>query len=264
MKNYNTEIAKLGTIPDINIIFKTINFFDKWEDINETKIEFVEKNSFGINMASTRKSYFGVIRRLFLDTPEDEANNFFIKTIASENPDNNFRKGVLYLEVFRKNDLFQDITLNLVKVKNEENRKIITTKEVFDFLLEFGKGTKIADFSESTIKRMASRYISFMKRVGYFQKESRIKSSFNFPYPDPKIVTYIVYLLKTEGKADNEVYNSNLFKSFMLTEEKKLELLKKGSLAGYYDFSLSGNKNTIIELNYKKEEIIDELFEKEH
>ena len=50
----------------------------------------------------------------------------------------------------------------------------------------------------------------------------------------------------------------------MLTEDKKIELLKKGSLAGYYDFSLSGNKNAIFELNYGKEEIIDELFEKKH
>ena len=46
----------------------------------------------------------------------------------------------------------------------------------------------------------------------------------------------------------------------MLTEEEKIELLKKGSLAGYYNFNLSGNINAVFELTYDREEVIDELF----
>ncbi|MFW6389691.1 MAG: BrxA family protein, partial [Halanaerobiales bacterium] len=209
-----------------------------------------------------RKRFFSVIKKLFLINPQEKANQFFIDTISKECSDINFKKNILYIEVCRKNDLFFDITINLIKKKYKENRRLISSSEIFDFLGNHGQGTKLEEWSDITIKKISSKYNTFMRKLGYFQKENRQKSSFNFPYPDKKIITYIVYLLKIAQKVDNEVYNSKLFQAFMLTEEKKIDVLKKGSLAGYYDFSLSGNKNAIFELNYPEEEIIDELFAK--
>lgn len=263
MKNYNTAINPLGSISDINVIIETIKYFNK-NGLEATKEEFIQGNVFGFNITSSRKRFFSLIKKLFLKNTDNQANQFFINTISNDQPSHNIKKAILYLEVCRKNDLFQDITCNLVYKKYQENRRLITSNEVFDFLMDFGQDTKITEWSESTIKTIASKYITFLKRLGYFKKEDSKKSSFNFPYPDKKVITYIVYLLKAAKKVDNEIYNSKLFQAFMLTENKKIDLLKKGSLAGYYDFSISGNKNSIIELNYKKEAIIDELFEKKH
>jgi len=264
LKKYNTAINLLGGIADINIIIETIKYFNKTSDLDKTKEKFVEGNAFGFDITSSRKRFFSVIKKLFLINPQEKDNQFFIDTISKEYSNINFKKNILYIEVCRKNDLFADITLNLIKNKYGENRRLISSSEIVDFLKDYGKGTKVGDWSDITVKKISSKYNTFMKKLGYFQKENRIKSSFNFPYPNEKIITYIVYLLKISGKVDNEIYNSKLFQAFMLTEDKKIELLKKGSLAGYYDFSLSGNKNAIFELNYRKEEIIDELFEKKH
>ena len=92
------------------------------------------------------------------------------------------------------------------------------------------------------------------------QKESRIKSIFSFPYPDEKIITYIVYLLKYSNKTDEEVYNSDLFKSLLLNESEKLKLIKKAAIKRYFKFSLTGNGIANFTLNFKRGEIINELF----
>ena len=261
MKDYNTAINPLGSISDLNVIIETIKSFNK-NGLDDTKDEFIEGNAFGFEITSSRKRFFTVIKKLYLKNSDNPANEFFINTIVNNSPSNSFKRQLLYLEVFRKNDLFFDITKNLIYKKYHENRRIIDTKELLNFLLDFGEGTKITEWSESTVKTISSKYISFMKRAGLFEKESRTKSMISFPYPDEKLITYLVYLLKSTELSDNEIYNSDLFKALMLTEDQKVELLKKGSLKGYYDFNFTGAKNATFELNFSREEIIDEIFEK--
>lgn len=255
---YNTAINPLGSITDINVIFETIRYYNKVKDINKTKQEFVDGNAFGFNISSSRKRFFSVIKKLFLSNPEDSANSLFIETIASIN-NLSLRKIILYLEVFRKNDLFHDITTEFIFPKYKENRRLITSSETFDFLQQFGQDTKIAEWSESTVKIICSKYIGFMKRIGFFKKDKGVKSMFAFPYPDEKIIAYIVYLLKESGLTDNEIYESDLYTALMLDDSEKIGLLKQGTLKGYYDFSLSGSGNANFTLNYNREEFLDEL-----
>jgi hypothetical protein len=259
MKNYNTAINLLGGISDLNIIIETIKSF-KENGLEDTRNEFVEGNAFGYDITSSRKRFFSLIKKLFLNEPQKPVNNFFINTIINDLPSNNFKRQLIYLETFRKNDLFKDITINLVYKKYHENRRLIDSKELLNFLLEFGEETKITEWSNITLKKVSSKYLTFMRKVGFFKKDKRYKSLISFPYPDEKIITYLVYQLKLEGLSDNEIYNSNMFKALMLTENQNVELLKKGSLAGYYDFNFSGAKNASFELHYSREEIIDELF----
>ena len=260
MSQYNTSINVLGSISDLNIILETIRSF-KEKGLKVTKNEFIEGNAFGFDITSSRKRFFTLIKKLFLKNSDLPANQFFLNSIVNNAPSNSFKRQLIYLETFRKNELFADITSNLIFKKFHENRRLIDTKELLNFLLDFGEGTKIEEWSESTIKTISSKYISFMKRAGLFEKDKGYKSMISFPYPDEKMITYLVYLLKATDLSDNEVYNSNLFKALMLTEDQKVDLLKKGSLKGYYDFNFTGARNATFEINYSKEEIIDELFE---
>ena len=148
----------------------------------------------------------------------------------------------------------------MVYKKYQENRKIIESAEILEFLKDFGEDTKIIEWSESTLKIISSKYIAFMRRINLFEKENRYKSLINYPYPDEKLITYLVYQLKQTDLSDNEIFNSAMFKALMLTENQKVELLKKGSIAGFYDFNFSGAKNASFELHYSREEIIDVLF----
>lgn len=259
MKNYNTAINPLGSISDPNVIIETIKYYNQ-HGLEAAKEEFIEGNAFGFDITSSRKRFFSVINKLFLKDSEQKDKEFFIETISNSSPNNSFKRTLIYLEAFRSNDLFADITEHLVYKKYQENRKLIESAEILDFLNEFGEGTKITDWSESTLKMISSKYSAFMRRIGLFKKEGRSKSLISYPYPDEKIITYLVYQLKLTDLSDNEIFNSAMFKALMLTENQKVELLKKGSLAGYYDFNFSGAKNASFELHYSREEIIDELF----
>ena len=260
MKKYNTAINPLGGIADLNIIIETIRFYLQEGDLEKTREEFVEGNTFGFNIRSSSKRFFSVIKKIFINDPDNKANQFFMNSIASLNSDNSFKKAALFIETCRKNDLFHDITLELLAKKYHENRRLITRDEIYDFLMDYGQGTKITEWSDSTIKTICSKYISFMKRLGYFVKDEGYKSMFNFPQPNPAITTYLVYLLDAMGKVNKQIFNSDLFEALMIDVDQKIELLKKGSMAGYYDFKLSGSGNAIFNLNYSHEEIIDELF----
>jgi len=261
MSNYNTSINIVGSISDLNIIIETIRSYEE-NGLEATKDEFIEGNAFGFDITSSRKRFFSLIKKLYLKNPEEASNKFFINTISNMTPSNSFKRQLIYLETFRKNDLFKDIILNFIYDKYQENRRLVDTNELLQFLNSFGKGTKLEEWSESTVKIIASKFIGFMKRTGLFKKDEGRKSMMVFPYPDKKIITYLVYLLKAEDISDNEVYNSDIFKALMITENQKVELLKKGSLAGYYDFNFTGAKNATFNLNYDRKVIIDELFEK--
>ena len=261
MGKYNTSINILGSISDLNIIIETIRSF-KEDGLELTQEEFIEGNAFGFDITSSRKRFFSLIKKLYLNDPENPANKFFVNTIASAAPSNSFKRQLIYLETFRKNDLFKDIVLNFIYDKYQENRRLVDTNELLLFLNEFGKETKLEEWSESTVKIIASKFIGFMKRVGLFKKDEGRKSMMVFPYPDKKLVTYLVYLLKAEDISDNEVYNSKIFRALMLTDEQKVDLLKKGSLAGFYDFNFTGTRNSTFVLNYDRKEIINEVSKK--
>ena len=260
MKEYNTSINILGSISDVNVIIETIKHFNKTNSLEDTKEEFVEGNAFGFDISSSRKRFFSLIKKLYLKDPEDPSNDFFIKSISNNASDSLFKRQLIYLETFRKNDLFHDLIVDFIYKKYHENRRLITTSETLDFLNDYGTDTKLEDLSESTLKIISSKFIGFMKRINFFEKETRIKSMIAYPYPDEKIISYIVYLLKAADLSDNEVYESDLFKALMLNDSEKLELLKQGAMAGYYDFDFSGAGNATFTLNYDQEEIIDELF----
>lgn len=258
MKEYNTAINPLGSISDINVILETIKYYNQTGDLEEVEQEFVEGNIFGFNITSSRKRFFSMIKKLYL---KNENNDLFLKAVSNEQASSSFKKAVLYLETCRINDLFYDITINLIYKKYVENRRLITSSEIYNFLIEYGTNTKVEEWSEETVKNICSKYISFMKRLGYFEKKTRFKSTFSFPYPTEAVITYLVYLLKTAGKNDHEVYNSKLFTALMLDEASKIDLLKQGALTGYYEFSMAGDGQVSIDLKLTEERVIDELFE---
>lgn len=260
-REYDTSVNVLGSIPNINIIIETIRFYSINNDIEETKTKFVEENAFGFNISSSRKRFFSLIKKLFLTEPDKPDNEFFIDSLANDKSDTQFKKAQVYLEVFRKNALFHDIIKNLIYDKHHENKRLITTKELFEFLLSISEGTKLAEFSEATVKNIASKYIAFMKRLDYFEEDEGYKSLIAYPRPSKEFITYIVYLLDAEGNTDSDIYNSDLFEALMLEEGDKINLLKKGSMAGYYNFNQAGDGTASFSLNYDREEIIDELFE---
>jgi len=66
MKNYNTAINPLGSISDLNVIIETIKSFNK-NGLDDTKDEFIEGNAFGFEITSSRKRFFTVIKKLYLN-----------------------------------------------------------------------------------------------------------------------------------------------------------------------------------------------------
>ena len=262
MKKYDTAINPLGSISDLNIIFETIKLYQQEKDLAEVKKKFIEDDFFGIKIVSSRKRLFSVIKKLYLkDRKED---SLFIKLTASNKFSKSFKKNILFIETCRKNKLFLDINTNLIYKKDKENRRLITSSEIYDFFLEFGRGSKLDEWSESTLKTIAAKYKSFMNKIGYFEAESRMKSIFSFPHPDEELITYIVYLLKLEGKSGQEIYDSELFTALLLDESDKLDLLKDASIKGYYEFSISGGGKVEIELKFDKGGIIDALSQKKY
>ena len=260
MPDYNTSINVLGSISDINVIIETIKYFQKTQDIEAARKEFVEGNAFGFNISSSRKRFFSLIKKLFLTEADEPDRQFFLQALASDRPNSSYKKSILYLEIFRKNELFKDITEKLIYPKYQDNMRLISSREIADFLRKIEEGTKIAEWSDSTVKTVASKYIGFMKRLGYFEPENRYKSMIAYPYPAKELLTYIVYLLNAAGKNDHEIYESDLYSALMLEENEKVELLKQGSLAGYYKFNFTGQRSASFELNYESEEIIDAIF----
>lgn len=260
MNKYNTTIDVLGGM-DINYVFDTIDYFDKTRDNHKTMGFFIEDNPFGLKITSSRKRYFAVLKKIYLSSFNQKDGQLFINTI-SHLTDIEFKKKILFLETCRQDRLFHDITTILVQKKYKENHRIINSREIYVFLKGFNENTTVAGWADDSLKRISRKYITFMKKLGFFQKESRLNSIIAYPLIEVELIVYLTYLLKFFGLSDNQVFQSSLFQALLLGEEEKVDLLKNGSLAGFYQFSFSGDGKAEFTLSYTKEELIHEFSKK--
>lgn len=259
MKGYDTTINILGSISDPNIIIESIRYYYQTKDLEKLKEKFTTGNIFGYDLSSSRKRIYSGIVNTYLKHEDAGSKEFFWEAISSYTP-NRIKKSILYSETIKSNKLFHDIVKDFIIPKYFENRRLINTQETYEFLISISKGTKLENWSDNTLNMLGRKFISFMRKLGKFQKEKGFKHMIQFDYPDVKLFTYLIYLLSVQGLKDREIFDSFLLDSLLIEESEKIGLFKDCSMKGFIDFAMSANGNVQIELNYSPREVINVIF----
>lgn len=258
MKDYNTEIIPLAGIPDLNFIYETIKLYNREADLDEIKNLFVKDNRFGFKLTSSSSRFFKAIHSVYLTGENTNQKQLFFSIFSTDDIPSALKRAVLYIETCNNNQLFMDITVDFMYEKYWKNNRIVSSNEVFEYLMRIKEGTLIDNWSENTIKTVAKKYIAFLRKLGYLEGYKRSSYMFNFPPATKKTIAYLVYYLKLTGRSDKKILESDLFNVFMLNKRERIDRVKEASLGGYYEFTLTGDLRPTIELNYGKE-IVDEL-----
>jgi len=132
------------------------------------------------------------------------------------------------------------LTLKVLFPAYKNGMTYLEKDKVVDFLELKQKNTKsVGKWSEATLNKIATKYLTTMKKFGYL--EGRQKKKINYFSPELESFTYALYDLLDRGKPPKKIINSDRFKLFMLQEDDVLNYLERAGNAGYVKFGQAGD-----------------------
>lgn len=248
---YNTTINIIAGIPDFNLIFDVIQKYAN--GIFEEKKE-IKNNQYGIRTIRAKKRFIQAINNVFINFRTENHKLIFYQLFSK--PDlYHLKKTALFFQCAINNQLFYDLTINVLLKLYEEGRSRIDRAEFISYLYEQKeKNNEIESWSDSTIELIASKYLTFLKKID-FLKGTAIKELTHIYFDDATII-YIIYFILSLENHENDFLNNVFAPLLMMSNNKMIERLKKISLEDFFTITTIGY-NLKIELKYKHEEIVD-------
>lgn len=223
-------------IGDPSILVRTLELYGDLQDIKQLRDQFVESNPFHYSTKASRKRHFTSIKNLLLKTFTNSHGKLLLE-VAESGLNRNFYKLVLYLQVGLNSKLFRDITLEVFSEKKRQGALKITKHSIDNYLLE--NVPKVKEWSESTVERLGTRYLSLMYMFGFIEGDERQKIAIYSP--SSRQLAYAVYLdhCITDNPFIN--YEGPVFQLLFLNNyESFVNRLKDLSLDGFFDLEIAG------------------------
>lgn len=234
---YNTDINIIGSIPNYQLILKTLKMYSK----NSDKIEemIIKNNEFDFRTEKSRKRFLSGVESAFLNFKNEEhkklIKNIFDTKLTSEN-----ENMILFWQFLINNKLFFDITKE-VFLKEYYSGKVSFSKE---YVIAFIKYLISKDddlkgkWAESTIATIASKYLTILKKLDLLEG-SNIKRFKNIYLSDESFLLFLQIIKKVEP------LNINILKSIYLnfsfiSEENFIFRLKSFAKKGLLNMNFDG------------------------
>jgi len=235
-QGYHGVYINLAAIGDISILINTVKMFPDFSDINELQNYFIESNPFHYSTRASRGRHFRSIKKLLLKT-YNEKHESLLKLVADSELTYSLHKFVLYLQVGLNSKLFRELTLDVFAEKKKQGALKLTKHTLQNYILE--NVPVAAEWSESTIERLGTRYLSLMYMFGFIEGNDRQKIAIYSP--SARQLAYAVYL--DQCITDNPFinYEGPVFQLLFLNDyESFVSRLKDLSLDGFFDLEIAG------------------------
>lgn len=253
-QSYHSRYTNLAMIGDPNVLIRTLKLYPNFEEVDELQDHFIETNPFDYSTRSSRKRHFGSIKKLLLGTFNGSHKELLLK-MARTNLNINFYKVILYLQVGLNSRLFREITLNVFAKKRRQGAFKLTKHSIDDYLLE--NVSAIDDWSESTVNRLGTRYLSLMYMFGFIKGEDR--QTLAIYSPSLRHIAYATYLDQALTQTPFINLNTPVFQLLFLNDyEALLNKLKDLSLDGFFDLEVAGGEMKVKSL-LEVDNFVDEL-----
>lgn len=237
-QEYHSLYTNLAMIGDPDVLVRTLKLYPDFEDIAQLQQHFVEANPFQYSTRSYRKRLFLSLKKLLLRT-FDSTHEHLLVNLARKNVNKNFYRIVLYLQVGLNSKLFREITLNVFAKKRSQGALKLTKHSIDDYLLDNVPATK--EWSETTVNRLGTRYLSLMYMFGFIEGEDR--QTMAIYSPALRHIAYATYLDQILTKNPFIGLDTLTFQLLFLNDHETLvNKLKDLSLDGYFDLEVAGGE----------------------
>lgn len=257
IKMYNTNINVVAGIPDLSLITELLKYSVRNGKISVPKNTINNLcNRYVIRTQKSMTRFIEAINKSFNLYDNEDHQNLFLGIIKSDHFDA-LKPFILFFQMGINNSLFYDITVNVYHKQYFEGK---TQSRVEDYLayLYFQRENhpEIKKWSDATIKIIASKYLTFLKKIGLL--EGQLHKKIRSVTLDDPIVVGLVYLIKSLNDDSLNFFENKYFPLFLMSKELFLKQVKNIAKADYFEIRTLGY-DLRIDLKYSYQEIVDVL-----
>ena len=252
----NTNINIIGGIPDYDIIYDVLRLLAEnlsAENIHELVII---NNKYGIRTEEARGRFLRVIKSEFWQFKNSE-HETLIRSLFKSGGFEKTKNFALFWMLGINNTLFENITKKAFFKAYFSGRVQIKNDEIIAYMRhERETNPVIQKWSDVTIKTVASKYLTFLKKIGFL--EGRQKKEFKYIQVDHNSLIYFLYLMKTIEPNQPDIFKSRYIDFLFIEKASLISILKKAMFADFFDIQTTG-ADLKIDLKFDYGEIIDAI-----
>lgn len=252
----NSDINVIASIPDFELLFKALSLAandDYKHDLNDL---IIRDNAFTLRTEYSKVRFVTVAKTSFLKFVNDD-HKILITSLFKSEELASVKQWVLYWQLAINNRLFFLITKDVFLKLYFNGRAGIPKDELLAYMSYLaGSYPEIKSWSASTHERIASKYLTFMKRIGLL--EGSQKKVFRYVYIDTLSFVYFIYLIKAVYPDIHNVFDAPLFEFCLMNRDTLLDKARQIKLMEFYNVTTDGTK-LLIEPKVKFENIVDVL-----
>lgn len=229
---YSSDCNVIGSIPDYGILLDYIT----------------EKNNasgdggFVFRTQTTVSRFTKSIDTGVLQFASEAHKKLFMDAIAGDKYSRGEKMIILFWQMIYANKLFGKITENIFMPAVYNGRVTLDTNEVLSYLRYLQKEEPNSlPWSESTLDRTASKYLSTLKKLG-LAEGSLVKTILHPVISDNLFVYFVRWALAVDN---NKTLNNPYFFYSFYVNNSLINRLKKIDLIPYWNISQIGNDVTI-------------------
>jgi hypothetical protein len=253
---YNTAVKDIAGLKDYSLIFNIINAYFAGAESTGSKIE--NENEFDIRTSKTRTKVSWAINKSVLQFVNEEHKSLVSKVFQESVPLQDKKFAFLW-HFCLNNRLFREITINVFSKVYFSGRAQISQDDIIAFIKSISdkKDKSKPDWSEDTLYRVATKYLSLMTKFD-FVSTGRVKS-FNHIRPSPEALALFLYFANLYKPEVTNILENELLSASFIAKEDIHDRLKKLSLKGFFHMNFNGVALNI-ELTHSHKEICDVLY----
>ena len=254
MKEFNTDINIIGSIPDYNLIFKSFNLHSN-NDFTKIRECILDKNEFNIRTEKSRKLFVRVLETSVLIF-KNSFHEDLLKSIYNKEGIIRTKEVFLFLQFATNNALFFNISKNVFLKLFFNNRYILPRDDIIAYMKELFKELNYdyLTWSDATIKIVASKYLTFLKKIDFV--EGKVKKQIKHFQFDNLTFVLFIYFLKALYPDIPNMLNNPMIEFCFHSKEIFYERVKNLAMKEYYNMSFTGNVLEI-EILHKYKDIIN-------
>jgi hypothetical protein len=256
MEKINSDINIIGGIPNFSLIEIVLTLFAHGKSEHEVKELVITNNAFDFRTESARKRFLSAVSGNFLTFANDE-HKILIESLFKHSGHNEIKQKLIFWQLLFGNELFFLISKNVYAPAYFSGRTSINGKDIFAYLKDIQISTpKLNSFSDSTLKIIASKYLTILKKLGMVTGITK-KKLLNLRLSEHELIFYI-YLILIISNSNKDILKNQYRDFFFLEKPDLIQSLKNIKYMPYIDITSTGESLTV-SLKLSPKELVDAI-----
>jgi hypothetical protein len=257
---YTSNINIIGSIPDYNLIIDSIGNFAKEKSKKEIQEKIFDQNIYNIRTKKSRSRFLKAINSVFIQFKSDNHRTIYLSLFRQEQF-LSLKKKAIFFQFAINDNLFFELSKNIFLPLYMSGRLTVDISEFSSYLYDLrDKNKDINNWSDSTIKIVASKYLTIMKKLNFI--EGRAKKEFKNITPDDAAIVYFLYLIKSLDNHGTNMMKNPYISLLMINKKNLIDRIKKISIKDYFSITTVGD-DLRLDLKYSFKDVVDAII-KEH